>query len=753
MIAEIQMPHRRPAPVRSMIVIMGMVLLTGCGGGGSGPSSTPTPPAPPPPPPPPVNYNTTEYQRSEGPSVHGAITAYDQGYSGAGITIGVVDTGIATASNEFTGRISAASAAFNGATSIEDEDGHGTAVASVLAAARNNTGILGMAWGSTILALRTDELGSCATDCNFFTDDIARAIDHARLNGATVINMSLGGDSAPTHLRDAVNRATAAGIILVLSAGNDGLAAPDGMAAQLADPTIARGLVIIAASSDSDGTISSFSNRAAGYETATLTALGNSVLAPDQNGVEYRWSGTSFSAPHIAGAIALMRQAFPNLTPAQIVARLMSTADDAGAVGDDAVYGQGILNLTRAFAATATSLASTSIAISTSDNGSLSVPMGDASASSSATAVVIDTLGRAYTLDPRKTFASAGRTLVLSRQMNGFTRDVALDNGPVSMAFNLSSAEKFHNNLAPSAHDGRPVARLSTGSITSRISSHTRLGLAYGQGSETLLSRMGARGSTGSFLAASDTSGATGAERNPAMAFAASQKLSPLLSLHAAAETGHVVEPRTSTNPLRGQPGYSQFSLGLTAANPAFHANAHASYMTEQNSLLGARLASIFTTAPARTLFLDVGAGFALRPKWQVAGNFRRGWTHAAAGGSLGSHARLASSAWSLDLAGSSLFQGRDRLSLRLSQPLRVTSGGLNLNLPTSYDYATSQASWTPSHISLAPKGRQIDGEASYATPFGKGWLMLNGYWRRQDGNIATAKDIVGGALRFKLAY
>src|SRR4051812_46408842 len=94
------------------------LLLAGCGEGGGGGAvlSTPAPistPAPTPTPSPvstpaatTVNYDTAEYRSSSGPSFHGAITAYEAGASGAGVTVGIVDSGLADVGGEFTGRIS-----------------------------------------------------------------------------------------------------------------------------------------------------------------------------------------------------------------------------------------------------------------------------------------------------------------------------------------------------------------------------------------------------------------------------------------------------------------------------------------------------------------------------------------------------------------------------------------------------------------------------------------------------------------------
>ena len=82
--------------------------------------------------------------------------------------------------------------------------------------------------------------------------------------------------------------------------------------------------------------LSPFSNRAGQGQNWYLAALGYRVRTIDHTGAGFLYSGTSFSAPIITGAVALMAQAFPNLTAAQIVDVLFRTADDLGAAGDDA---------------------------------------------------------------------------------------------------------------------------------------------------------------------------------------------------------------------------------------------------------------------------------------------------------------------------------------------------------------------------------------------------------------------------------
>lgn len=290
-----------------------VLALAGCGGGGSGGGaiSAPPPPAPAPSPPPspgpgaapaptPSSFNTAEYRRSDGPEQHGAVTAWSSGRTGAGQTIAIIDTGIDASSPEFAGRILTASRdVTTGGRSIQAEDDHGTNVALVAAAARNGSGVLGMAFDASLLVLRADQPGSCSdtganTDeasCNFLDSDIARGVDAAVTAGARVVNISLGGDDGiGTGLRNAVARAAAAGVVVVVAAGNGGAGdepgtdpnEPTAFAAQMR--AAGGNNVIIVGSVDEANQLSSFSQRAGSQAAWYLGARGERVCCVYENG-------------------------------------------------------------------------------------------------------------------------------------------------------------------------------------------------------------------------------------------------------------------------------------------------------------------------------------------------------------------------------------------------------------------------------------------------------------------------------------
>src|SRR5690606_10256286 len=141
-----------------------------------------------------------------------------------------------------------------------DADGHGTAVAGIIAAEKNNSGMHGVAFNASLLAINATEPGTCPGDCEFAQHDLATALDYVVTQGAKVINLSLGGSAPGFFLSQAMERAVEAGAIIVISAGNESEAEPSEFA-QVAGAAWAQGRIIIVGATDEANALADFSNK------------------------------------------------------------------------------------------------------------------------------------------------------------------------------------------------------------------------------------------------------------------------------------------------------------------------------------------------------------------------------------------------------------------------------------------------------------------------------------------------------------
>ena len=759
--------------------------LAACGGGGGGGTvnSTPTPIAAPPvtpapnpspspapsPSPTTINFDTSEYRATVGAVSMNALAAYQKNATGAGITVGVIDTGLDSGSEEFTGRISGASANVAGGAGTDDDDGHGTAVAFTLAGRRNGAGAHGVAFDASLLVLRADTPGTCAAggaeaDCSFTDNAIARGVDLAITNKARVINMSLGGSGANPALVAAIGRATAAGIIVVVSAGNEfdtdpaGAVNPDAFA-QIANNSAARGLVIVAGAVNTSGTISAFSNRAGNTASHYLTAVGEQVRAPCENNSVCLWSGTSFAAPQISGAVALLAQAFPNLSPSQIVSILFSSARDAGAAGVDATYGGGILDLTRAFQPIGTaSVAGAAVPISLNANATLSSPMGDARQGPLGT-VILDRYDRAFAIDLSPTInrTAISRSFVNSLRTN--TRNVATAAKDMAVEVTLAARIGGFQSTDRTMIDGSdgPRARPVAGLVTQRLGEDAQFAMGFAQGGGMLSARLSGRRDP-AFLVAREPLSEQGFDSR-IKGSAALRNRFGAWGVTAAMESGTVVN-FGETGPLPGaRPAYLRSAYDRTSLTVDRHDGPLAtaismSRLGEGDSVLGAHFGNAFGATRASSWFVDAVARLDAGDGWYLGGSTRQGWTMADVRGGLSGTGLIRTMAFAADLGRDGLFARGDSFGLRLAQPLRVASGGIDLRLPVNYDYATGAPdAWLTQRFNLAPDGREVDIEARYSIGLGGGVLQTNLFWRRHPGNYAALPADRGGAVRFALGF
>lgn len=734
------------------------------------PTPTPTPvpaPAPTPTPTPTVNYDTAEYRATVGAVSANALAAYNRAATGAGITVGVIDTGIDLQSEEFGNRIHPASQDTAGNGTVDDEGGHGTAVAFTLAGRRNDAGTHGIAFDATVLALRTDRPGSCATEdpnndesgCRHPESAIASALDVARVNGARVVNISLGGSGGVgSTLLQSINRATSAGIIIVISAGNDGEANPDGFASSPAlNASVSRGLIIIAGSVGTGDVISTFSNRAGNAAQVYLSAVGERVRAPNQANTPFLWSGTSFSAPQIAGAAALLAQAFPNLTGQQIVNLLMTTARDVGDPGTDAIYGRGVLDLTRAFQPVgATSMAASRESVSLDSNAILSPPMGDATSSGGVGAVILDGYDRAFAIDLARTIRRDGPARTLAGVLRTDRRHLgaAFPGASIAVTIAPSRALSLIERLEMPMADAQ-VSRAIAASATGRLGEDATFGFAVAEGSGGLVARLSGRDDP-AFLVAGDATRSTGFDISSDASVAVRQQFGQL-GVSVGIETGDVLTRRQSDFALLrnrfDRHGYDRLTLGLDRRFGAVAANLNVTRLAEADTLLGAHFSGAFGSARATSHFVDLAARWSLADGWSLGGSMRQGWTRAELRGVEG-RGLLRTNGYAFDIGKQGVLHGFDSWGLRIAQPLRVARGGLDLRLPTNWDYASSSVDvWTTQRLNLTPTGREIDVEMRYSTPLWVGNLGTNLFLRRHPGNFAQLGNDVGAVARYSMAF
>ncbi|AFD00746.1 Subtilisin-like serine proteases (peptidase S8 family) [Methanocella conradii HZ254] len=274
----------------------------------------------------------------------GADKVWASGYTGKGVKVCVIDTGVDASHPDLNGNKVVAWVDYvNGKSTPYDDHGHGTHVSSTIAGTGNASGgqYRGVAPEASLMEAKV--LSSQGSGSN---TNILKAIDWAVNNGAQVISMSLGSNSHSQAMDDAIKNAVNRGVVVVVAAGNSG---PN--ARTIACPGDSPDAITVGAVDRNDA-IASFSSRGPTYDgriKPDVTNVGVGLMAAKAagtnagKGTQYyvAMSGTSMATPMTSGVVALLLQANGSLTPAQVKDVLTKTAKPLGGSVPNNNYGYG----------------------------------------------------------------------------------------------------------------------------------------------------------------------------------------------------------------------------------------------------------------------------------------------------------------------------------------------------------------------------------------------------------------------------
>ncbi|MFN8496295.1 MAG: S8 family serine peptidase [Anaerolineae bacterium] len=252
---------------------------------------------------------------------------------GDNVVIGIVDTGADFTHPDLSGKFASNGWDFvNNDNSPQDDQGHGTHVSGIAAAATNNgVGGAGVGYNAKILPVKAlDSNGSGSYSA------IANGITWATDNGAKIINMSLGGSYQSQTLDAATTYAWNHGVVVIAAAGNSNTSSPS-------YPAMSPYVIGIGATDENDQR-ASFSNYG---QNADVAAPGTNILSTVMGGNYQAWNGTSMASPNAAGVAALIAASHPTWTNAQIRSALETTTDNTNA-GAPIPLGYGRINAARA---------------------------------------------------------------------------------------------------------------------------------------------------------------------------------------------------------------------------------------------------------------------------------------------------------------------------------------------------------------------------------------------------------------------
>lgn len=256
------------------------------------------------------------------------------------VMVAIIDTGIALDHPDLAGHVVAGENTVSGG-SPQDDQGHGTHVAGIVGAATNNrTGVAGITWGASLLAVKVLGASGGGTSCQVLAG-VVSAINA----GARVLNLSLGAaGQCPAVFDVAFEYAAKRGAVVLAAGGNSGAGLNP-----VVTPAACEGAIAVSATAPDD-TRADFSTFGWFIDVSApgVQIMSTYFDAKTRKNTYAPLSGSSMATPVVAGVAALIASKYPSWTPAQIRARLLTSVVDLGPKGRDDAFGAGRIDAAKA---------------------------------------------------------------------------------------------------------------------------------------------------------------------------------------------------------------------------------------------------------------------------------------------------------------------------------------------------------------------------------------------------------------------
>ena len=691
--------------------------------------------------------------------------------NGAGVVVGVADTGVQVSHPELKGQIVASYNAFTGSTDVTDQMGHGTHVSGIIAGTLANGALLeGVAPGAKIAMAKVFTTGGSDGVT------IGRGIDWiVNVQKAPILSLSLGSPavSMQTNIQNAVTKGT----LITAALGNDGLASGS-WPAKFAKETWAKGQIIAVGALDASNKRASFSNYDATLANWTVFAPGVNVASsysvPTQQNAYVYMSGTSMATPVVAGQAALIKSNWNFLTAPDLAQIIFQSAthlcSDNVTVAvckarttADTMYGWGLVNVGASLQPIGSlNLTSKTGAVINFAGASLaSAKSGMVSGLPAVKSLAVDKFNRAFVVNVGTTVAAAGSTGSAVPVTAATTTTV----GAVKFSAEYSKAASMQSANGLYTSNGLGFGEDATATTLGK----TSISFTNAQGNVYAL---GTGGTSAQFFGLQSTGMAPlslngEGSRFNAPYFALGENAShagyaTTLSNGDTLRFGSIVQSAPMETALFGA---SNTPSAMSIAAVEWQHNMDdittvvtAGHLQETDAVLGMRgTGALGIAAQANTTFMTLAASKPVADNTYFSAMVSVGNTAAysnSAASLIDGASASQSAAWSMGLARKDLFKNGDRLGFSVAMPLRTMSGNMHITTATAQSQEDGSLSYATQALALSPTGMEKDIELAYARPmpFG-GTLSTMAQMKLEPGHDAQAATQYGIGFKYQRSF